>query len=494
MTGSPLGASWLVARDLARRLDWRAEVLALLLVAAESALVYLFLGVLLRASTPSQAPLPGLLIFALLALGYWLPHLLDELRVWTPDYEVALGVGIVLSLLVSVKVAAFPRHGWLSLAWLEQAAEGLIVRPSDAVRPVWGVVGLVAYAWWRGRTRAEPTIDAAFQMLRWGTLVAAAGLLFVVVGAPERAPIRERTSLAIVLYFAAALGAVGVARLRVEGLRTGGPLGPHWLAGFAIPIASVVAASVALAGLFSPRALQTLLLLLTPVFWLLDLAARALVFVVALMAFVVISPILWLLERQGLTRLQGSRIPQLLRSVSDVHSATERSLEIADPVRYLIAGVVLALLGSTLIRFAYRRRRHWRDTAQERRESVFAWDDAVGGVAEGLRRLLRRPRRRGDPLAALRGDPRWAHTVFIRETYIRLLERAAAAGVARAPDMTPDEFARALAGRFPGAGEAIRTITRAYDAARYSPEPASAEAARAVREAWAALSRQPTGA
>ncbi|MDI3341540.1 MAG: DUF4129 domain-containing protein [Sphaerobacter sp.] len=481
-----------IAHDLRRRIDWREEMVALALMVAESAIVYLYLGGLLPAITPPYAPFPGWLIGLLLALAYVVPRLLDALRVWGARYELVLALALLASLLLALKVAAFPSAPWLATGWLRGALDGLIVRPNPAIRPPWAIVGVVAYAWWRGRTRAEPMLETTYQMLRWGTLAAAGGLLLVLLGAPAASPIRERMASAVVLYFVAALAAVSLARSRLEGLRSGSPLGPPWLATFALPIAAVVLVAVLAAGLVSRHLLEALLAAFGPLLWGLGLAARALVLLVALLAFIVISPVLWLLERTGFGTLPLlERLPRATSPLAQLDRVAREVLHIADPARYLIAGAVLALLGSALVRYAHRRRHRWRDTVAERRESVLAWEDAVGGLARPLRRAARRLRPRGDPLAHLRADPRWAHTLAIRETYIRLLRRGARAGLPRPADVTPAEYARRLAAHAPDDAAAIAQITAHYEAARYRAEPATPEEAAAVRAAWAALTGRP---
>ncbi|HET9016405.1 MAG TPA: DUF4129 domain-containing protein [Thermomicrobiaceae bacterium] len=490
IAGDPLGIG-AVAAELRRRLDWREEALTGSLIVAESAIVYLALGVLLPESSAPYAPFPGWLIFGLMAVAYYVPHLLDELRVWNPRYETVLTVTVVLSLLVAFKVGAFPHDAWLSTSWPRGTVAALIVRPSPAVRPPWAIVGVVAYAWWRGRTRAEPMLETAYQMLRWGTLATTIALLLILMAAPLGGLIRSTMAGAVVLYFAGALAAIGLARLRLEGVRSGSPLGPHWLATFAVPIVAVVLLAVVAAGIFSRSFLDTMLVVLGPLLWLVGEAIRALVILVALIAFLIIAPILWLLERQGLNRFPlTGQLPHAISPFAQLDHLAHSSLHIADPIRYLVAGAVISLIVSALARYAFRRRRRWRDEVAEQRESVFAWDEAVGGLAGPVRRLLglRRPPR--DSLEQLRRDPRWAHTVAIRETYRQLLHRGARAGTPLAPGATPDEHERALAGRFPGSGAEIADLTAVYDAARYGAEPAPAEAAERARVAWSTFDRR----
>src|SRR3712207_6065735 len=74
--------------DMLRRLDWRTELLSLALVLAEASIVYLVAGYVL-ADTTSEALVGPAWIIGMLMLGaHFVPHLLDEWRVWSPQYEV----------------------------------------------------------------------------------------------------------------------------------------------------------------------------------------------------------------------------------------------------------------------------------------------------------------------------------------------------------------------------------------------------------------------
>jgi hypothetical protein len=470
-------------------LDWRGELLTFSLILAESAIAYLFLGLLIPTLNTPYQPFPAWLIFALFITGYYVPHLLDLGRVWGARYETILTVALIVSFVVAVKIASFPDASLFSSSWLHGMLHGLIMRPTTSARPVWAIVIVVAYTWWRGRLRGEAMMDSAYQMLRWGTLAVGIGLVLVLMAAPEEAVIRDRMSAAVIIFFAAALSGIAIARLRLEGIRSGSPLGPRWLATFAAPIASILLLAVIAAAIFSRRFLDTMLLILSPFIWAIGLIVRLIVILVALLAFIIIAPLLWLLEREGFGQMSGGlRIPVLFRSFDGFQQFALTRLNVADPLRYLVVGLILFGIISGLTRFVYRRRRHWRDTALEQRESVMSLGEAVGSFSFNLRRFFR-PLHREDSLARLRGDPRWAHTVFIRETYRRMQRWGAKGGVEQGLSTTAIEYEPDLAGRFPDAGPAIRTIIAAYTLARYSGVPASADDAASVRQAWETLRR-----
>jgi hypothetical protein len=469
------------------QVDWRGELLTLALLIAESAITYLYLGLLLPELTPPYQTFPAWLIFALFIAGYELPHLLELLRVWGPLYQLTLIVVLVVSFVLTLKFAAFPHTTFWDTTWLRGAVHGFILRPTPAIRPVWAVTAVVAYIWWRGRLRGEPMIDSAYMMLRWGTLAVAIGLLLILMASPEEAIIRERMSGAVIIYFAAALTAIGIGRLRLEGIRSGSPLGPRWFATFAAPILSVLLIAILAAAIFSRRFLDTVLIVLGPILWVIGLILRLIIILVALLAFIIIAPILWILQREGFGTFSSDlNIPAVFHSFTDFREFTLNRLNVADPLRYLFVGLIFFLIITALTRFAYQRRRHWRDTAEEHHESVISLGDAFSNLSLNLGRLFR-PWRRDDSLAKLRGDPRWAHTVTIRETYRRLQRWGARGGVEQAISATAAEYAPDLAARFPTAEAAIQTIISTYTIVRYSGIPATAEEAADVREAWETL-------
>ena len=470
-------------------LDWRAELLTFTLILAESAIAFLFLGLLIPALESPYQPFPAWLIFVLFITGYYVPHALDLGRVWGKTYQAVLIIALILSFIVALKVASFPGESLFSTTWLNGAVDALTLRSTNSTRPAWAVVIVVSYTWWRGRLRGEPMIDSAYQMLRWGTLAIGVGLVLVLMAAPKEAEIRDEMSVAVIIYFTASLSAIAIARLRLEGVRSGSPLGPRWLATFAAPIASILLIAILAAAIFSRRFLDTMLLILTPFWWAISLILRLVVILVALLAFVIIAPLLWFLEREGFGQFAANmHIPALFSSFSGFQQFSVARLNVANPLRYLVVGLIFFGLITILTRFVYRRRRHWRDTTVEQRETVMSIGDAVGSLSLNLRRFFR-PLRREDSLARLRGDPRWAHTVSIRETYRRLQHWGAKLGVEQRLSATAIEYGPDLAGRFPDATKDIRTIVMTYTLARYSGEPATAEEAAEVRQAWETLRR-----
>ncbi|RIK45389.1 MAG: hypothetical protein DCC58_06560 [Chloroflexi bacterium] len=478
--------------DLLRRLDWRFEALGVALVLAEAAVIYVLAGFVMAGNAPEYAVLPAAIIILNLLVAHIVPHLMDEWRIWSPHYEMVLGVAIGVTTLVSVKVACFPHVALSDPLWVRDMFNSLVLLSNDAERPVWGIVALAAYAWWRGRTREEPSIDSAYTLLRFGSAALALFLIIVLAAAPDGAQIRERLSFATLSYFLCTLVAIGIARLKLEGFRTSAPLGPRWIATFVAPIVVVGLVAIILAGIFSRQFLDTVLWILSPVFWFLAIVFQVFVILMALIAFLILTPIFWAIGTREPRVIQQTPTVMVNPGNDTLQQRMEEAVNVPDPLRYLIAALLLFVIFSALMRFVFRRRRRTRDVTDEQRESVLDWSDVLGNAATRLRNLFRRSPR-PDPYAHLRGDPRWRYTLEIRETYARLQERGAKLGRARRPAETADEYQPALSARLqmaPDAPSAVAGITARYDVARYSGEPASEADAAAVSEAWQRLGRE----
>jgi hypothetical protein len=480
-------------RDLLRRLDWRTELLSLALVLAEATLVYLATGLLLAGHAPHYTVLPLWIVVMLLLVAHLTPHLLDEWRVWSPQYELIAGAAIVLTLLAAVKWGCFPGIAVWDVAWLRGAAHGLAFLPNPAIRPVWGLIVLAAYAWWRGRTRADPTIDSAYTLLRFGSLFLAILLVIALASMPEGAQVRDRLSAGTLAFFVCTLGAIGIARLKLEGFRTSAPLGPRWLATFVAPILAVAVVAVIAAGLFSRQFLDTVLWLLSPILWFLAVTLQIFVIILAVIAFVVITPVLWLIGTRHPQPVRPNQQPNANSGLQNLQDRASNAIHVPDPLRYLIVAILLFALFSALAHFVFRRRRRERETTDEQRESVLDWSDLFGSLANQLTGLFRRPKP-ADPFAHLRGDPRWQHTLAIRETYTRLQTRGATAGRPRRRAETADEYRVQVSDRLTDAVDAPRAVselTVVYRHARYAGEPADAAAAERARAAWERIARSP---
>ncbi len=475
----------LAARQ-AHRVDWRSELLVLMLAAAETAVLWLMIDVVARVS--QSHALPGWSLFLLLSVASLLPRWLEAAGLWDRTFGVVTTLAVVATTLVAIKTASFPGAPWLDGGWLRDAALAIGWWPVEEQMPVWGVIPVSAYAWWRGKTRAEPGPDAALTMFRLGTAV-----MVVVAGAHAMAvpedPARG-ASLAVFVFFCSALSAIAIARLRPEGERGRHALGARWLGPQLLPVMAVAMTAAGGAAALSPAILDSILWLVAPLVWALAVVFRFVVVVLAVLAFVLVFPVLWLLSRYpiqvgGLRWTVPATDPRAW--ISD---ATASAADIPGAVRALVAAGVLVALFSGVTRLVLRKRRSV-PVNEEDRVSVLGARELAALTMAWLRRIRRRRRWSPDPLAALRHNPRWRHTVAVREIYAAFLRWCAAMDLARPASRTPSEHAAYLLAHLPKTGidADIMILTETYAGVRYGDTPATAADSARARAAWARIRR-----
>ncbi|HLT20793.1 MAG TPA: DUF4129 domain-containing protein [Thermomicrobiales bacterium] len=468
--------------DLIRRLDWRVELLSIAIILAEACLVWLLAG-LVMAEDVTRSTYPFLVIALAMLASHYVVYLLDQGRIWSPEYEIIMTTSIILTLLIAIKAGSFAHIPVYDFDWISGTINGLAFFDTEATRPVWGNVVLIAYAWFRARSREEPSLDSAYTMLRWGTLALGGILLIIVIGADSEFEIRERLSAGVLGFYVFSLAAIGLARMRLEGFRSAGPLGARWLATFATPILVIVMIAVIGAGLFSRRFLETLLWALSPLLFVLSVIFQIIVLVIAIIAFLILTPIFWLI---------GDVEPETTNATATPAGELEAGAEQTQPdpfvipeaLQYLIAAIVLVAIISLLTRYLYRRRARQRTSTLEERESVLDWSDILGSLGGKLRSLFQRPPAL-DPYAALRGDPRWQYTIHIRERYRELQGFGEELGRGRRPRETAEEYRPALAQKLASDNRpAVDALTRIYRRARYSGQPATERDALEMDQSW----------
>lgn len=159
----------------------------------------------------------------------------------------------------------------------------------------------------------------------------------------------------------------------------------------------------------------------------------------------------------------------------------------------VIAGLlVTAAILFFLFRWLSVRRVRQSIAVEEEHERFGSWALLWAQLRAWWDRLLGRFRRpvvaempvEEDDLALLQGRADMVGTLTIRQIYARLLSRARKAGYPRAPQQTPNEYLRVLAGALPDIRPDLEAITSAYLEARYSPYPASTTAVNSANEAW----------
>lgn len=455
------------------------------LCVAEAALVWLIVTALFAVPADRPDAVPGWFVLALIVGTAVLPNVLDTLDIWNPWYELSMAAMVVGSLLVACKLLAYPAWPWINEAWLRDALRALILRPTDSELPVWGIVALVAYAWWRGRMRAAPSIDSANLMLRAGVLVALIGA--VLLATLDGGSAAGASDTAVVVFFVATMIAIGLARLFSPEWR-GRDHAARTIVAAILPSILAAVLAIVIAGVVSREVLDTILWAVGPLLWALGIVFRAAVFAIAIATVVVLSPVLYLLSGRTV-EIGPIRIDTSATFGNRIQEETaERTNQVPDAIRYLIAAALLAVIFAGVTRFVLRRRTvPNRGNASEERETVRPVLDIAAWLASLMRTLgLTGGRAQIDPLAGLRGDARWNATVRIRDNYARLLIWSADRGHPRMADVTPREHAKHLTAATPGIGarEDLALVTAIYDRTRYDGQPASDADAESVQTAF----------
>lgn len=481
-----------VLERAARRIDWSYELLWLLLLTAESGLIYLGLLVLANGSL-ALATFPALpVIFAVLVTGSIVQRKVDAARLLSPHYEVVTGTALLTVLASAVWVISLPTFRPWDARWVLEAGRALALFPARTSYPVWLTVGLVAYGWWRGKQRDEPGLEAAHRMLRGGAAALLVGLIALTALAPSSEAHTWRAAfLTTTGFFGCVLSATALARIRLEEGRGVPRVTPRWLVAVVWPVVLLVAASTILSGLFTRSFFETLLWLLSPVFAVGRLLLLIALYVVTAFAYVVIAVFSWFLAQLGpIGPPAPAASPGAIATPNLDATDAVRTVPYADQVRLLAALAVIATVLWLLSRFSWRRRPSARASLEETRESVFSWSLLGDAATKLVQRLAPRRRRRFDPLDALRHDPRWQYTVVVRELYRAFLRHAKETRDDMAPGETPTDFARRLGASDPYITVPLRGLTTCYNAARYGGRPASASDAAHARRAWEELQRQ----
>ena len=468
---------------------WPDQIVLLPLCVAEASLLWIGAAAVLGVPSGEHGVVSPWLAFALVWGTTALLRSLEALDVWEPWHQIATALGVAFSLGISIRIVSFPHAPLRQTGWFGETLDGLILRSNTAAVPVWSVVGLVAVVWWRAFFRGEPTRDAAFRLMRVGTLIALSGACALAL--IDRVDSDVDSSAAVLIFFVAALAAIGLSRLTSGDHAGQAELSVRSVLTGLAPAAAVLALGVIVTGALRQDLVDTVVWSLSPLIWALSVTVRVVVLAVALVAVLIMTPFLLLLDgrsfRMGSIRFDGSN----LRSNGIMDRAADTAREIPDPIRYLIAAAVLLSLFAGATRFVLRRRlRRSKSARAEERERVRPLLDLPALLAALLRRLGLTGREQvDDPLDRLRGDARWSATVAIRERYRDFLRWSADRDLARPRGQTPAEhadlIAQALAGD--GARGDVATIARNYGLARYSSEPASAADADAVQAAWRRL-------
>jgi len=456
------------------RREWGIELLLLL---AESAVIWMTAAVLFGQLGVGERRVPPLLIIGLVATAGIVPRVLYDRGVWGWRFSAVMTALVAVCTLATVKIIAFPDVPWLESGWLREAVRSLVFEQSRAGIVVWAPIGLAMVIWWLARFPGTPGLERARATLRGGAGVAglvAIGSAFAESGLSDRA-----LNVAIVVFFLATLVALAIARQGSGATHTRGRFS-NTVIGPAVAI-SVLALVGAMLVTFDwarafPRSISFLGVVLDPVFQLLVLLLTVLVFVIAL-------PIMWLLSL-------GNYDPQQVMEFAGFEQVdTGKSplgWEAPEPARYLLAAIVLILIFYGVVRFGL----HLTRREFERDETGAREFGSGRGIGKWLERFRWRfGRERADPLAGLRDDPVWVHTVRVREIYASWLRWAKHHAWGRDVGETALELDHRTGPRLdsPISVAALDELTALYNDVRYGQTPATAEQADRAAQLWRQL-------
>jgi hypothetical protein len=207
------------------------------------------------------------------------------------------------------------------------------------------------------------------------------------------------------------------------------------------------------------------------------------------MAYVLLAPFLWLL---GLAHPHGLRLRRPLSPFNNgQYHAQPKPLPVnghlvfAVEVLLILAAIaaIAVLIWYTSIRIQRRERRE----APERSSSSWSPGAVWQSVRSWLHQLLRRSSEATN--RAIRATRRRVlGPVYpedpVRRLYAQLLVRAAAHGAPRPTSITPQEYERQLAERWPDGSADFAALTRAYVRRRYGDLPIDDEMFLDLRTRW----------
>lgn len=344
-------------------------------------------------------------------------------------------------------------------------------------------------------------------------LFALLALLVIVAAAGLMQSFTAGAALAILLFFAASLISLSLARMlevqtqaqaaHGQQLRPGG----RWLAFLGSLVAALLLLGLFLSSLVS---LSVLRLLLAPVVAALGWLANVLLYLLLpliLLGAGLVYVLRLLISLAGVAnRPQPPQPDDVSRTLQNLQHQSQPGIppEIVLLLKALLIGAALLAVAIVLVRSLFRRPpEQGNGIAEELHESVFDraqfWASLRAFLRSALGRLARwrpHPGTAGPAptrsAAGLEHSPPSVRTV--REIYRLLLARMAQRGQARRPAETPYTYLEALSSGLQQGRSELSAITDAYVRARYGERPASEAELDQVREAWAALDARLTEA
>ncbi len=351
-------------------------------------------------------------------------------------------------------------------------------------------------AWWRGLSLgADPrpfTPDfVRFSFVRDLALVGGAGLFVWLSPAMANAAGETLARAVPVLLVARLLCAAAVLAAEVQAsaspAASRGRLGSGWLGSALVLAVAILALASVLSAFAGPHVWRWLA---TPLRFALDGLSTVLFWILAAVAYVVfllVTPIIWLVQRA-----RGGEQPQPIAppALPQFQETAERARLVLPHSVLLLLEVALGLaIAAVVVWLALRALRRYRlreaqQAAEEVHESTWSGQLVLQQLSDALRRLRpgRRRARRLD-VAQLGRAPR-----SVREAYRFALALLAMRGLPRRADETPLEYLPRAIETWPATAAPLGDLTGRYLVVRYG-ELASADDLASAQSDWAELRR-----
>jgi hypothetical protein len=471
-------------RDCARR-----ELVFLALGTMDVCVITPLFAALLSRIVPVR-PFPVTVVLLGTVLGV---HYLARLSLqfsWRPALRSSLlGLGVLVSGLLAVYLLLHAQMGLLNPAWLA----GILSRSGQASLSHNVTIFLSAlFLWWRGVVLAQRRLDSESVAFRFRLGLLMLAVTTLLGGSMLSWPYHRF----VFLFFFASLLGIALARAEEVGEQYGGRQSPFnlgWLATLVVTSLAVLLLAGGVAALLTGENLN---LVIRPVLELLRILFIGVVYVLAWIAQVVLTPLLSFFQQRDLGRALEKIIRQMGQSQQpgiemppQGSPFTAEQLALARTVGVIVGVLLLLLLVALSLRRMRVRAGRRRD---EERESV--WEGA--DLRQGLRDLLRRGRRGRDAAAAALSRSflgRLFAALTIRRIYAHLGALAAERGYPRSPYQTPYEYLPTLEQAFPESHAEVACITEAYVAVHYGEVPERPEELAAVRAAWEGIQGREAG-
>ena len=469
--------SAMAAMDMAALLPWLANLFVFLARHGDSHATRL-------QALLTQSPLLAFVLLWATMLGYMLlADLLNEWDIAGGLHAAAIIVVLTITSLLAVRLLLYPDLALGDFYWLRETILALI----NLIAGVRGEIILIVinYFLW---LRVARYTDRSLTFFAVGVSFRLGMLLVILGGAllSYRSNHNEAAVTFMLLFFAFGLCAVALARIDQKATGTANSSGAllPWsrFAQLWVMIAVVLGLATAIATVYTPAVIRTVLSWFAPIGQLLQWLLMGITFLL----FAALTPFLeWLSARmlEIMAEAQPMQNPENLpppQPVTLMDAITEFAL-----LRYCIAAAIIFGAVILLLVFFVRMARRLRTAEPE--DTATEGGLQPGGLRLGLDRLkdwwalLGRYGLGSQLLAA----------ISVENIYANLTRIARRRGFPRHRSQGPDSYLPVLSQAFPGHESELSAITAAYIRVRYADRPVTSDELVTLRAAYETLSATP---